>query len=169
MKTLLLPGCLSLLLMGCMTFDTNVNRSAVPTFSRVLVVSRLPVNSAETLAEFAAVFPARYAVCVVSADKLAFANPDSLIRQKARDCNSEVLLTIDLDRDYTTRRIDGTIDPVRELYLQMSSLTDNKPFWKAVARSEGALYPRQVVQQLRTDGIITGTVRPTPQPAPATY
>jgi hypothetical protein len=161
MKKLLLFCCLAGSLMACMTFNTNVNRAAIPQFSRVLIVSRLPVNPTDLLTEFVATFPKQYTVCTVNADKLAFGNPDSLIRQKVRECGSEVLLTINLERDHTTGG-GNYIQSVREVYLEMTNLANGKSFWKAVGTSEGNLYPRQVVVQLRDDGIITGKIPPAP-------
>jgi hypothetical protein len=158
---LLFSLTITLLLSGCMTFTTNMDREAIPSFSRILIVSRLPVNTSQMLAEFARSFPKNYQVCIVNADRLALINPDTLIQQKIAECGSEVMLTVNFERDYTDRiGSNGRINGVEEYLLEMKNLRTNKPFWKAIASSEYGFNPREAVVQLRNDNIISGKIPP---------
>ncbi len=158
MKTPLLSLLLSLLLTACTTFKSNVDPSAVPEFSRILVVSRLPVNSHKLLSDFTSVFPPQYSVCALGINKLGFGKPDSLIQQKIRECHSDVVLTVTLQENYgpvPTRY--GYAYSVSPMFFEMTSVATGKSFWKA-SYAHHTLYPRKVAKQLRADGIISGNI-----------
>lgn len=152
---------MAVLLSGCATvlIDSNTDYKVLPRFSRVLVVSTIDRDDREYLLDFARTFPLEYDVCTVSASKLAFGNPDSLIQQKARECRSEVVLTVSFTRNYMTGggRYSSSID---ELYAEMSTFPDRKPFWKGVVRTDGYVLvsPRQIVKKLYDDRIIDGRI-----------
>ena len=145
------------LLTGCVTtnFQSNSDFKSLRPFTRILVVSKLPQVPNAYLDAYLTSFPAQYDVCVLNANLLAFGNADSLITQKARECNSEVILTLDLNRSYTTGRMsggengNGQISSASDVYLEMASFPDRKPFWKSLASTNGpiGIKPRRVVQQ----------------------
>ncbi len=163
MKTWL-PGIILLALTGCVTtyFKTNTDYNALHRFSRILVVSKLPKVPSTYLTAWLSAFPDQYDVCVVDASELSFGNPDSLINQEAQKCRSEVMLTLDFNRNYTAGA-GKYIYSTSEVSLQMATLPDRKPFWKALATQDVSredIQPRQVVKQLITDAIIEGKVPP---------
>ncbi len=146
----LLSGCITIL----PTFKTNTDYESLHRFKRILVVSKLPKVPQAYLDAWIISFPDQYDVCVVDASELTFGNPDSLITQKARECQSEAILTLDYDRSYTVGS-GKYISSVSEFFLQMAFMPDRKPFWKALT---GDTAPRHIVQQLVTDAIIEGQV-----------
>lgn len=151
-----------LLLTGCVTtnFKTNTDYAALHRFNRILVVSKLPKAPADWLNAFLVAFPDQYDVCVVDASELAFGNPDSLISQKARECKSDVILTLDFKRNYTVGS-GKYISTYNEVFLEMTALPDHKPFWKALVTqnmSSTNIPPDRIVRQLVTDTIIEGKV-----------
>ncbi len=163
MKTLLLLLCVSLSLTGCMTFQTNTRKDSIPKFSRILIVSRLPISTQVVLNNLVQAFPAQYEFCVVNAGKLALANPDSLIQQKIRQCHSEVMLTIEPQRDYlVTASFLGFSKAISETSLTMTNLADGRPFWKGIMESPGRSYQlsgRRIVERLKENGILSGRLR----------
>lgn len=162
---LLLAICL-----GCAPtrFNTNTDRGTVPAFSRILVASRVPLQQRDYMAKYLTAFPIEYEVCVLEASVLAFGNPDSLIREKARQCNSQVLLTIQPYNDFVAGS-GKYATGYSEYLLDMTDLTTGKPFWKSIAVTAGGLLPNvtSTVKQLRRDGIITGTQQPAQVMTPA--
>ncbi len=153
--------CLLLfLLTGCVVnnFKTNTDYESLHRFKRILVVSKLTDSAPTYLNSWLTSFPDDYDVCVLDISKLAFGNPDSLISQKVLECKSGVMLTIDFDRNFTAGS-GKYITAYNEFFVQMVSLPDRKPFWKAVTLN---IRPRAVVNQLVTDAIIEGNV---PRPA----
>lgn len=154
---------LALLLNGCVAvhIDSNTNYDALPRFSRILVVSKLDRDDRDYLYAFERAFPLEYDVCAMSANKLAFGNPDSLIQQKAGECRSEVMLTLEFNRNYVvgSGKYSESID---ELFLEMRTLPDRKPFWKGVARTDGPILiaPRRIVNKLHDDRLIDGDIPP---------
>jgi len=145
------------LLTGCVRFNSNIDRAAIPAFTRLLVVSKLPNMKPDYLNMFLNIFPRQYEVCVVEAGPLAFGNPDSLIRKQLTACRSEVMLTINPYRNYTT----GSGEYIRstdEVLLEMTDMTTQKSFWKAIAQAPGGISPsaEQIVRRLRADRIISG-------------
>jgi hypothetical protein len=157
MKTALISLALAALLAGCTTqtvFQTKTDRSRIPAFDRILVVSRLPVVSNQFLNRFLTAFPKPYAICTVSGDQLSMVNPDSLIPQQAKFCGSQVMLTITPGRDYVSGSADN-VQTQRECYLELSDIATGKPFWKAVGHSISDFLARDIVNQLIDDRIIT--------------
>jgi hypothetical protein len=158
----LLPGCVTT------NFQSNSDFKSLRPFSRILVVSKLPQVTPDYLDAYLTSFPNQYDVCVLDASLLSFGNPDSLIAQKARECKSEVILTLDLNRSYTVGRLsggeysNGQISSASDIYLEMASFPDRQPFWKSLASTNGsiAIKPRRIVQQLQTDALIEGKIPP---------
>ena len=144
------------LLTGCVSFQSNVNRAAIPPFTRVLVVSQL-TTVPRNLDQFITQFPDQYEVCVADAGTLALAPPDSIIQKQARVCRSEVVLTYRLNRNYTVGSGES-IQSVNEYLVEMTDLATRETFWKAITNGKG-LNPTNLIQRLRTDGVISGTVR----------
>lgn len=155
--------CLPFLLNGCVTvnIDSNINYDVMPRFGRVLVISRVDRDDRQYLYEFERAFPLEYEVCAISVNKLAFGSPDSLIQERARQCRSEVMLTLELNRTYTSGG-GKYIDTNQEVFLEMSTLPDRKPFWKGVARTDGSVFipPRRIVRKLYEDRLIDGKIPP---------
>ncbi|MFD2935591.1 hypothetical protein [Spirosoma flavum] len=133
----------------------------MPEFRRILVVSRLPTVKQTYLPTFQTAFPAGYQVCTVSNSPISFDSPEEAIENQRQTCKSEVLLTIDLNRNYTSGN-GRYISSYNELYLEMTSLATGKPFWKAIVTTGGSneVPPRQIVSQLIKDGIIVGSIPP---------
>lgn len=105
-------------------------------------------------------------VCVLNASLLAFGKTDSLITHKAQECKSEAILTLDLNRSYTIGRLSGgeygnaQISSASDVYLEIASFPDRKPFWKSLASTNGpaGIKPRRIVQQLEQDAFIEGKI-----------
>lgn len=152
-----------LLLLSCLscgpTFRSNINPADKTDFHRVLIVSKLSAQHPDYMLDYVNRFPAGYEVCTLELGVLSFNNPDSLIREKQRQCNSEVMLTI---QDYANRVTGNGKYTVsyQETLLEMTNLSTNKPFWKAIATTNGG-WPGAgaIIRQLRTDGIINGKTR----------
>lgn len=150
--------------------NTNVDRSTMPDFQRILVVSKLSVVKPDYLTDYIRHFPEQYQVCVVNAGPLALSNPDSLIADQQRTCQSEVMLTIQPYRTYTVDGVGDDVDTVTEFLLAMSDATTQKTFWKGIARRTTVRQgpaAMAVLQQLRTDGVIRGQIRDVPAPVAA--
>lgn len=150
---------------GCTTFQTNTDEPP-PAFTRILIVSKLDRTTANYVDQYVRAFPAGYSVCTVDAGPLAFGNPDSLIRAKARQCNSQVVLTLNVGQNY--QRTSGKYSyNSNNVLLEMATLPDRKAFWKGLtlvsALRKDALLPGAVIRQLRRDGIISGNM-PVQQP-----
>ncbi len=147
------------LLMGCVTFRSNTN-GIIPSFSRILVASKLVRISPTYLDRYTRSFPPGYTVCTVDIGPISFGSPDSLIRQAASQCNSEVILTLDVAQNLQGGSGKSHYN-INDLLLEMATLPDRKPFWKAIvpvsAVMRDALYPPDVVGQLKEDGIISQT------------
>lgn len=161
MKPLFVVSVLALLT-GCVTIRSNKLADAVPEFGRILVVSKLDNVPADYPARYVGAFPPRYEVCALTTNRLTFGNPDSLIRQKARQCNSDVILSLELNRTNVTTYGRYTSISPSDYYAEMRTAVDNKPFWKAVISSpykkEGPnaifISPRVIVSRLQQDGIL---------------
>ncbi len=145
---------------GCLSIRTNLDGTPPP-FRRILVVSKLTRTSPNYLDAYTRLFPACYSVCTVDAGPLAFGNPDSLVRQKGHDCNSEVVLTLNAGQNYQGRNGKYAYN-VNDILLELATFSDRKPFWKGItsisALSADALYPGQVVRRLKQDHIISGNI-----------
>lgn len=147
------------LLMGCVSFNSNIDRASIPEFTRLLVVSKLPTMRPDYLTNFLNALPSTYEVCIVEAGPLAFGNPDSLVNNKLVQCKSQAILTINPYRNYTTGSGEYT-SSTSEVLLDMTDAVTKKSFWKAIAQAPGGHVPSadQVAKRLRTDGIITGNL-----------
>ncbi len=177
MKTYIFLLVVAVSLAGCIPFKTSIDQQAMPDFSRVLVVSRLPVNKPKMLYDFIKVFPVQYSVCSMGIDPLTFGNPDSLVRQRIRECNSQVVLTIDIQSDYGvlpnsySRTSPGHYPPppaglysglrYGTLYFEMYDVATGKSFWKGIGNqyaTNHGVYARKVAKRLRDDKIILGHI-----------
>jgi hypothetical protein len=152
---------LSASLTGCAVarFQSNIKTQDVPDFHRILVVSRLPKTTATYLPTFQTSFPAGYQVCILSNSPISFDSPEQAIQQQRQECQSEVMLTIDFSRNYTTG-YGHYISANNELLMEMTNLATGKPFWKAIVTTSGSneVPPRQIVNQLIKDGIVEGVL-----------
>jgi hypothetical protein len=149
-------------LTGCVTanFQSNVKPEAKPDFKRILVAAYLPSSRPEYLNELKAAFPAGYQVCVVSVTPLSFDDPQELIQQQRQTCQSDVMLKIDFDRNFTTGS-GKYIDSHSQFYAEMIDLATNKPFWKAIittTTNSREVSARELVQKLQQDDIIKGKI-----------
>ena len=148
-------------LSSCMnvSIQSNVKPAEKPEFKRILVVSNLPNMAPIYLARFQTAFPTGYQVCTVSNSPIDFDSPEESIEKQRQTCQSEVSLSIDFNRNYTSG-YGKYISSNNELLLVMTNLATNKPFWKAIVTTGGAneVPPRQIVNQLIKDGIIGGAV-----------
>lgn len=148
-------------LMGCTSarFQSNIQANDVPDFHRILVVSRLPKTTATYLPGFQTAFPGGYQVCTLSNSPISFDSPEQAIQQQRRECQSEVMLTIDFSRNYTTG-YGQYISANNELLMEMTNLATGKPFWKAVVTTSGSneVSPQRIVNQLIKDGIVEGSL-----------
>ncbi len=144
-------------LAGCVSFKTNVDQAAIPTFSRLLIISKLGTNADVPVDWFLSAFPPQYTICTLQIDKLSFLNSDSLIRQKVQECGSEVVLTIQADPyEGQYRRLGNT-----GMFLYMNNAANGKAFWKATSPSYyHNLTPRALAVRLKKDGIISGDIPP---------
>lgn len=144
-------------------FTSNTDFQSLRQFSKILVVSKLPKTSPEYLGTYTRAFPSKYAVCVIDAGDLSFGNPDSTIARKARECGSEVILTLTPSRQFTSG--DGkNIQSMNEVFLEMATFPGNQSFWKAIATRSTSSYTipaRRVVKQLANDFLIEGKIPPT--------
>lgn len=153
LTTAALTGCVSV------NIQSNVKPDAIPDFRRILIVSKLPVQSPDYLARFQTSFPPTYQICSVADSPIAFESSDELIQNQQKACQSEVMLSLGFSRNYTSGG-GKSISAYNEVYLEMSSFASGKPFWKAIVTTSGSdeIPPRQVVNQLIKDGIISGSI-----------
>lgn len=95
----------------------------------------------------------------MSTSPISFETPEEAVQQQTQACSSEVTLTIDFNRNYTSGG-GKYISSYNELYLEMASLETGQPFWKAIVTTGGSneVPPRQIVNQLQKDGILNGDV-----------
>lgn len=163
MKTLL-PILLLSAVTGCVSVRSKVKSDAVPMFSRILVVTNMYYPPRDYEQRYLNVFPKEYQVCAIGVTPLTF-NPDSLIREKARTCQSDVILTISMTQRAGTsyNQIGGVVqnsDTPALYFADMRSVTTDQPFWKAqlsAAPIQGRTFPpRTVVKRLMKDGVIDG-------------
>ncbi len=157
---------LSTFLTGCTTIlniQSNVRVVDKPPFERILIVSRLPNVEPDYATTFVGAFPSQYTVCSVDISPIAFETPDELIDRQLKECNSQVMLTLDLNRNFSG----GSGKYIRgynNIYLEMTNLATGKPFWKAIVLSDVTeLWPHEIVRQLVKDGVLSGKV-PTSNP-----
>ena len=148
-------------LTGCITarFQSNIKANDVPEFHRILVVSRLPKTTATYLPSFQTAFPGGYQVCTLSNGPISFDSPEQAIQQQRQECQSEVMLTIDFNRNYTTG-YGHYISTNNEILMELTNLATGKPFWKAIVTtgSSNEVAPRLIVNQLIKDGIVENSL-----------
>lgn len=153
----LLPIGLASLLDGCVTVNiqSNVKPGATPEFHRVLIESRLPGTSDAYLSRFSTAFPSGYQVCTLANGPTSFDNPAESLAKKRQACQSEVLLTIDFQRNYTLGE-GQYISSRNELLLEMTNLETGQPFWKALVTTSGSgeVPPGRIVNKLIDDGLV---------------
>lgn len=145
-------------LMGCVTatIQSNVKADDKPAFRRILLMSRLSTVTPTYLPKFQTAFPVGSQVCTVVNSPISFDSLEETIDKQRQRCQSEVLLTIDFNRNYTSGGGKYS-SSYNELYMEMTSLTTGKPFWKAIVTAgDTEVSPRLIVNQLIKDGIIEG-------------
>ncbi|QKZ15276.1 hypothetical protein [Spirosoma sp. KUDC1026] len=163
MKSLaILTTFCALCLTSCVTayFQSNVKPEAKPDFKRILVVTYLPLSRPEYMNELKAAFPTGYQVCAVSVTPLSFDDPKETIQKQQQTCQSDVMLTLDFDRSFTTGS-GKSIDSHSQFYAEMIDLSTNKPFWKAIittTTSSQEVSARELVKKLQEDDIIKGKI-----------
>lgn len=144
---------------GCVTIQSNSKQEAMPLpFKRVLVVTKMrnvPGNYAQ---QFARVFPAGYEVCTLALSPLSFDKPEEAIQKQARECGSEVMLTVELVK---SGHYGGRYNNYPYEYnAEMVAVSTGRPFWKAIISSSPvngeALPPGSVVKRLLKDHILEG-------------
>ncbi len=159
MKTMthLLVISLMATLVGCVSVNiqSNVRTEATPEFHRLLIESRLPETNDTYLAQFSTAFPAGYQICTVLNSPTSFEKPADAIEKQRQACQSEVLLTIDFYRNYTSGS-GKYIYSTNELLLEMKNLSNGQAFWKALVKTSGSneVPPGKIVGKLIDDGII---------------
>ncbi|GAB2516258.1 hypothetical protein [Spirosoma aerophilum] len=145
-------------LTGCVTIQSNIKSDAVPTFQRVLIVTKMRNAPDSYVRTYASSFPAGYEVCTLAISPLSFDNPDDAIRKQTEACHSDVILTLELVKSghYVYR---GASRPY-EFNAEMTSVATGQPFWKAIIASDqnyGEQVPaRSVIKRLLSDHIIEG-------------
>ena len=157
------------LLTGCVSVRSNVKPDAVPSFDRILVVTKMDHPSKDYEQTYLNAFPRAYQVCAVGLTPLSFGNPDSTVAEQARTCNSDVILTITETKrgGVAYAQVGGVVQSqgISSEYLaEMRSSTTGQAFWKA--QLQGSLAPRTIVKRLLKDGVLTGKI-PTPVPQQA--
>lgn len=156
------PICITLLLLltGCLPFHTT-RSGAPPPFSRVLVVSKLTRITPAYLTAWQRAFPGEYTVCAVDAGPMSFGNPDSLVQQQIQQCKPDVLLTVSVLQN-NQGQVGRYSYNQNDVLLELVTLPDRRAFWKGVlttpATSRNAVDPFRVVEQLKRDGVIAGTL-----------
>lgn len=152
---------LSALLTGCTTIlniQSNVRVVDKPPFERILIVSRLPNVEPGYATTFVGEFPSQYTVCSVDISPIAFETPEELIDRQIKECTSQVMLTLDLNRNFSSGS-GKFITGYNNIYLEMTSIATGKPFWKAIVLSGVTeLRPREIVRQLIKDGVLSGKI-----------
>jgi hypothetical protein len=150
---LLVNGCVSV------SIQSNVKADARPVFRRILVVSRLSTVSPTYLPKFQTAFPAGYQVCTVSTSPISFETADEAIQKQVQACSSDVILTLDFNRNFTSGG-GKYISSYNELYMEMTNVATGKPFWKAIVTTGGdnEVPPRQIINQLQKDGVLEGVL-----------
>lgn len=144
-------------LTSCVSIQSNVKSGAVPTFSRVLVVTKLRQPPAGYSQTFLKAFPVGYQVCAVDLSPLSFDNPDEIVRRQVESCQSEVILTLEM----TQAGRAGDSGLPAQYNAEMRSVATNQLFWKALISSDiGEVTPRSVLKRLRDDQIIEGKLPP---------
>ena len=145
------------LLTGCtpiVRLQSNARPEIRPDFHRILIVSRLPNSRQTYLPGFLSAFPAQYQVCTVEISPISFDTPEEAIRRQVDQCKSEVMLTIDVNRNFTEGG-GKYISSYTDLYLELTNIATGQPFWKAlITAGTSEINPRAIVQQLQKDGMI---------------
>jgi hypothetical protein len=155
--TQVLATSLVAILTGCVAVNiqSNIKTEATPEFHRILIESRLPETGHAYLPQFLKAFPAGYQICTVSTSPTSFEKPADAIEKQRQACQSEVLLTIDFYRNYTSGN-GKYISTTNELLLELKNLANGQSFWKALVTTSGSneVPPSKIVSKLIDDGII---------------
>ena len=167
--------CYSLLLLatGCVSIPirSNVTKDSIPKFTNILVVLEMKKASDQAANLYLSAFPSHYSICSIAYDALSIETLDEKINKQATMCNSEAVLMIRTTKTAqlvaanrylptppyyfpSYRRLPG------EFFMEMSLLSDKKPFWKAeivdgFAVSDETINAKRIVNQLITDGVIS--------------
>jgi len=153
------------LLTGCVSVRSNVKPDAVPSFSRILVVTKMDRPPRDYEQRYLNAFPQGYEVCVLGLTPISFGHPDSTVAEQAQRCKSDVVLTISELRpggaNYALPdRNSPTGVPQSEYLVEMRSSTSGEAFWKAQLSTSAiygrSLWPSTVVKRLIKDGLLTG-------------
>jgi hypothetical protein len=154
---------LLMLLTGCTTIPTmqsNVRVADKPPFERILVVSRLPNVPPGYASTFVGAFPSQYTICSVDVSPIDFETPEELINRKLSECDSQVMLTLNFNQNFS-RGTGSGIAGYNNIYLEMTNVTTGKPFWKAIILSTTTAFsPGKIVQRLISDGVLSGKLAP---------
>lgn len=134
-----------------------------PSFTRILVVLKLRRPNDRYAGRFRQAFPHNYQVCTIVLDQYQPAAHAEQIRERANDCQSEVVLIV--ERTYKGKLVsldapDG--DDFSQFNFDMRSMVTNQSFWKGIAstpaRAGERFWPRTIVSRLLRDGVIAGTM-----------
>ncbi|RIV27282.1 hypothetical protein DYU11_02930 [Fibrisoma montanum] len=145
-------------------FVSKAKPEAIPqSFSRVLLVIQSRESAHAYASRFAATFPEEYQVCVVTINPYEPANHAEAIRERALDCQSEVVLTVERTYKGKVLSLDAPEgNDFSQYQFEMRSLTTNQSFWKGVAAtnplSGDEFPPRAIVSRLLRDGVINGQI-----------
>ncbi|GAB3692061.1 hypothetical protein GCM10027592_10560 [Spirosoma flavus] len=146
-------------LVGCVTIQSNSKSEAIPSFQRVLIVTKLRNAPASYVQNFARQFPTGYETCTLAISPLSFDNPDEAIRKKVADCQSDVILTLELVQRGQSSQYSST---PYEYNAEMVSAKTGESFWKAIIASNPSygeqVPPRSILKRLLVDHIITGKI-----------
>lgn len=149
------------LLAGCVTIQSNTKSDAIPTFHRILVVTRLRKAPDSYVQSFSRSFPAGYTICTLALSPLSFDNPDEAIRKQVDACQSDVILELALSQTGHSGRYSHTF---YEYNAEMKSVATGQSFWKAIISVDPTygeeVPPRSVVKRLLNDHIIEGKLPP---------
>ena len=151
-------------LTGCVNVKSSIKSDAVPTFQRVLIVTKMRNAPDSYVQQFARIFPAGYEVCTLALSPLSFDNPDAAIKKQLDVCHSDVILTIELVQAGHTGQYRGYSSSPYQYNAEMQSVATGQPFWKAIISSNPAngeqVPPGSVIKRLIADHIIEGKPSP---------
>ncbi|GAB4032271.1 hypothetical protein [Spirosoma jeollabukense] len=144
---------------GCVTVKSSINSDAIPTFSRVLIVTKMRNAPDSYVRQFARTFPAGYEVYTLALSPLSFENPDAAIKKQLDECHSDVILTIELVQAGHTSRYSSY---PYQYNAEMQTVATGQPFWKAIISSNPTygeqVPPGSVIKRLLADHIIAGKI-----------
>ncbi|CAN5399855.1 hypothetical protein BH09BAC4_BH09BAC4_50010 [soil metagenome] len=149
-------------LTGCVTVQSSIKSDAIPTFQRVLIVTKMRNAPDSYVRQFARTFPAGYEVCTLALSPLSFDNPDVAIKKQLDECHSDVILTIELVQAGHAGRYRNYSSYPYQYNAEMQSVATGQPFWKAIISSNPTygeqVPPGSVIKRLLADHIIAGKI-----------